>query len=529
MKRKKSVIALACGIAAVLSVIAGCGEKKTVQQGTGEVTTLTYWCPMESNIATRVQSFNDVEMYKQREKDSGIHIEFIHPALGQEGEQFNLLIASRELPDLVEYNWTGYQGGAQKAIDDGVIISLNDYMDKYAPNFKKAVTDKSELSPIYDKGSKTDEGIYFAFPCFNVGNYRTFGGPMIRKDWLDELGLKVPETLDDWTEALTAFKEKKGATAPLTCTKGFIIGGDIFSGGYNIGQGFYLDGDIVKYGVLQSEYKDYLALMKKWYGEGLLDQDFSTNKSNIVDANITMGKSGAVVGYLGGSMGRYLKQMQTEDPNYNLVCAPYPTLTANGENNFYLAEGDISYKYLAITTSCKNPEAAVEWADYLYSDEGYYLVNFGVEGKSYNMVDGKPVYTDVILNNPDGLSINEALGLYCRATAQAPGFKQAPEYLEQYYEFPQQTEGFMMWAENVENVRKHRLPEALSANADESEELAALSTDIRTYVDEMCLKFIMGEESLDNYDNFIETLKNSFNVDRYIEIEQNMYNRYLDR
>ena len=157
------------------------------------------------------------------------------------------------------------------------------------------------------------------------------------------------------------------------------------------------------------------------------------------------------------------------------------------------------------------------------------MVNFGVEGKSYNMVDGKPVYTDEILHNPDGLSINEALCLNCRATAQAPGFKQAPEYLEQYYEFQQQIDGFKMWAENVEGVRKTSIPEGLSAEADESEELSALNTDINTYVEEMSLKFITGEESFDNYDKFIETLKTTFNVDRYLEIEQNMYDRYLKR
>lgn len=48
---------------------------------------------------------------------------------------------------------------------------------------------------------------------------------------------------------------------------------------------------------------------------------------------------------------------------------------------------------IAITSSCKNPELAIEWCDYWYGEEGYYLLNFGVEGESYDMVDGKPVYT----------------------------------------------------------------------------------------------------------------------------------------
>ena len=199
------------------------------------------------------------------------------------------------------------------------------------------------------------------------------------------------------------------------------------------------------------------------------------------------------------------------------------------KNNFYLFEGDVFSRYLAISTQCKNPAAAAEWVDYLYSDEGYMMVNFGVEGKSYNMKDGKPVYTDEILHNPDGLSINEALCMNCRASAQAPGLKQAPEYLEQYYEFQQQVDGFKMWSENVDGARSTAIPEGLSALPEESEELAALGTDINTYVEEMCLKFITGEESLDHFDQFVQTLKSTFKVDRYIEIEQNMYDRYLKR
>lgn len=527
----KKVIASMLAAALTVSAVGltGCGGSKTAEPAE-QANSFTYWVPMNSNIATRIQNYNEVAMYQQREKDSGIHIDFIHPALGQEAEQFNLMIASRDLPDMVEYNWVNYQGGVQKAIDDGVIIELNDYIDEYAPNFKKRVSDGSELSQIYDKGSKTDSGSYFSFPCFNVGNYRTFGGLMIRKDWLDDLGLDVPETIDEWTTALKAFKEKKGASVPLTGTIQFYIGSsDAFNGAFNIGKGLYVDGNKIKYGPLEQGYKEYLALLNQWYKDGLLDQDFSTNKGTAVDANITNGKSGAVPGYLGSSMGRYLKQMQTENPSYNLVCAPYPVKNKGDKNNFYFFEGDVNSRYLTITTACKDPVTATKWADYFYSDEGYYLVNFGVEGKSYNMVDGKPVYTDEILHNPEGLSINEALGLNCRATSQAPGLKQAPEYLEQYYEFPQQVDGFKLWSENVEGVRSKKIPEGLSAAQDESEEMAALSADIYTYVEEMSLKFIKGEESLDKFDDFVNTLKTSFNVERYMEIEQNMYDRYLKR
>lgn len=134
MKKKLVTVALAGTVAAAVLGLTGCGGGGSdIKQPEEKATSFTYWVPMNANIATRIQNYNEVAMYQQREKDSGIHIEFIHPALGQEAEQFNLMIASRDLPDLVEYNWVNYQGGVQKAIDDGVIIKLNDYIDQYAP------------------------------------------------------------------------------------------------------------------------------------------------------------------------------------------------------------------------------------------------------------------------------------------------------------------------------------------------------------------------------------------------------------
>lgn len=126
MNKKICAAALAGTLALTALGLTGCGDGKTAES-TEKAASFTYWMPVDANIATRVQTYNEVEMYKQREKDSGIHIEFIHPSLGQEAEQFNLMVASRDLPDMVEYGWHGYQGGPQKAIDDGVIIALNDY------------------------------------------------------------------------------------------------------------------------------------------------------------------------------------------------------------------------------------------------------------------------------------------------------------------------------------------------------------------------------------------------------------------
>ena len=121
---------------------------------------------MDSVLATRVQSYNEVAMYQQREKDTGIHIDFIHPAVGQENEQFNLVLASGSLPDIIEFDWSTYVGGPQQAINDGLLLHWMDYME-YAPNYQKAMTE-GELADIYRRGSTTDDG-----PVFRLSSSET--------------------------------------------------------------------------------------------------------------------------------------------------------------------------------------------------------------------------------------------------------------------------------------------------------------------------------------------------------------------
>lgn len=524
----KRVAAITAGALLVTGVLAGCGEKKDKTDGS-DTKTFTYWAPLNSSIASRLNSLGEVEMYKELEKRTGVHIEFVHPPAGQEAEQFNLMIASREMYDMVEYVWPTYPGGPQKAIDDGVIISLNDLIDKKAPNFKKTVSGSDDISKSYNRGSKTDDGNYFAFPAFSKGSYRTFGGPMIRKDWLDELGLSVPETIDEWDTALRAFKEKKGADAPLTGFPAYFLTAlNSFHGAYGVDIGSYVEDGRVKYGPMEDGYEDVIALFAKWYKEGLLDRDILTNDSTLISSKITKGNSGAVTAMIGSGMGVYMKQSETE-PSYNLVATPYPVLKKGDKNTFITTDNDVVNAYLAITSECKNPELAAEWIDYMYSEEGMMLENFGIEGVSYTMENGKPKYTDVILNNPDGLSVNEALGLYTRAAYAAPGFNSLDDYLDQYYKYDQQKDAYKLWQKDSDEAKKKRIPEGLIPLAEESEEYTALKNDIDTYVQESLSKFIQGSEPIENYDKFKATLKNSLKIDRFLELQQKMYDRYLKR
>src|SRR5262249_16257886 len=145
----------------------------------------------------------------------------------QEQDQFNLLVASGKYPDIVEFDWLhNYAGGPAKAVKDGVIVRLNDLIDRFAPN----LTGLLAAHPDWRKQIVTDEGDIYGFPFLRgAPSLLTFMGPVIRGEWLEKLGLAVPRTLDEWHTMLSAFKAQnangRGTTLPFSPWANSIPGG----------------------------------------------------------------------------------------------------------------------------------------------------------------------------------------------------------------------------------------------------------------------------------------------------------------
>ena len=152
------------------------------------------------------------------------------------------------------------------------------------------------------------------------------------------------------------------------------------------------------------------------------------------------------------------------------------------------------------------------------------LYNFGIEGESYNMIDGYPTYTENITNNPEGTAMNVMMSEYCRSYDGGP-FIQDRRYYEQYAAKPQQQAAWEIWGES--NMLDHLLPNLYVSGEDQSE-LSSIDSAINTYMSEVVTKLIMGTESFDNYDKIIEELKDR-GIERAIEIRQKAYDAYLAR
>ncbi|GGA48986.1 extracellular solute-binding protein [Paenibacillus physcomitrellae] len=489
--------------------------------------TLSYYANF-TGTTPNVKSFNDVVAYQVKEQKTGIHIDFISPAVGttQGKDQFNLMMSSGDYPDIIEWGWPDYPGGGLAAMDNGVILPLNDYIDKYAPNFSKVLKDNPEVR----KQVTTDDGRIYAFPLLRIDPYLlTYEGPALRKDWLDKLGLQVPTTIDEWHTVLKAFKEQdpngnsKADEIPLLINKNLLLNfSNVFLNAWGINGQFSLKNGEIIYGPMQPEYKEFLQTMQDWYKEGLIDPDYAATDDKQKDAKVTGELLGAAEMAHSGGIGKYMTAMKSKDPKFELVGAPYPTLNKGDKPQLGQTGAMFGGVGAAITKSNKHIIESVKWLDYNYGEEGHMLFNFGVEGQSYNMVNGYPTYTDEIMKNPDGLSFGEAIGKY--ALPFGMPFVQDKRYQEQNAALPQQKAALATWMD-VDN--SGWLP-PLSFTTSESARAAALMADITTYRDEMFDKFVMGAESLDHFDQYAETL-NKMGINELLEIEKAAYERYVKR
>ncbi len=504
-----------------------------------EPLTLTYWVELNPNAAASMKTYGEMACYQELEKRTGLHIEFQHPPVGQAQEQFSLTMASQKYPDIIEHGWGGEAGGSStppggpaKYLKDGVIIRLNELIDKYAPNFRKLLADH----PDWRKQIVTDEGDIYGFPFIRGDPYlQTYQGPILRGDWLEKLGLQAPTTLDEWHTVLKAIKEKDPngngkadewpfnsfrGSGPAHALNGF--SNHAFVGAWGIGWEFYQEKGAVKYGPLQPEFKEFLKVMAQWFKEGLIDPDFVAMDRKLLDAKVTGSQLGSLVGNAGANLGVYMDALASKEPKFKLVGAPYPVLKKGDKP--VLGQYDFAYTGVAaaITTANQHVAETVKWLDYAYSPEGHLLFNFGVEGVSYKMEGGYPKYTDEILKNPE-FPVARAMPRYFRSSMNGP-FVQDRRYIEQYYGYPEQTEALKLWSAPSNEMQIPRT----TPTQEESKRFATIMTDVGARRDEVVIKIIMGAQPVEAWDQAVQQLK-QMGIEEAVKVQQAALDRYNKR
>ena len=229
------------------------GSEATSGEETPVLTVWSYW--------TNGDLYNDQgdwEYWQAIEEACNVDLQFVDSSGGKDA--LSLLAGTDDLPDIIIELEPTIPGGVQKLLLDGSIIPLNDLMDNgYMPNFKAYL----ESDPEVDKLCRNNEGLYAWAPMIRKPDSPlVFNGNMIRQDWLDELGLQMPETVQEMEDVLVAFKDQKGCDSAFS----FIYGNyNIMVNSFGIREGMYVDGDNkVHFGAIEDEYLDFLTLFNRW-------------------------------------------------------------------------------------------------------------------------------------------------------------------------------------------------------------------------------------------------------------------------
>ena len=477
--------------------------------------TLTIWKILDGSIADGGYTTSmDTPGFKAWCEKSGINVQLQEYA---DGTALVLALnGATTLPDMIMINAASYyNGGVAGMIADGLVQEVTpEMLEQYAPDYWAYINKPIYMNEIVQLDGKM---YYLAGHVFEENSmYRYWRGLFYRGDILDAIGKEVPQTIDEFYDVLVAMKEY-GVETPLVFQgkndlRECIKNGELTSAfGLACAGEYQLDGTW-HYGAYESEYKDVLAFLNKLYNEGLISVDYLSMEEATSRAMLCSGAAGVMYGnnsrlntYVGSLEGdAYLVGgyvIKGEGMEHALYSFADPMTTND----------DITY----ISADCQNVDLAMEFYNYLFTEEGNMIRNYGIEGESYVIgEDGKPAYTEFITNNPDGHSMDGMSRSY--ALINWPGIH-ANDQLAMRHPEASQFVAYERWSDTDHDstvvVHTNVLDEYLDEYTD-------LWTDIDLYISECRAKFISGEMSVENdFDSYIETLK-SMGMDRVVEIKQ---------
>lgn len=498
-----------------------------------EPAALTLWTRTNFAGDAPLNTYADCKCIQQAEALTGVHIDFTEVSDMTEGESFNLMIAAGDYCDLI-YNFLGNYGSASKAISEGIIVDLRDYLDQ-CPIYDGFL----ERNPDVAQKITTDDGALGAFYKVAEHEGRVYEGWVIRQDWLDQLKMEAPVTVDDWHDVLTAFKDTFDPSMPLamgssgtynSLTSAWTAAYISTMGGYNDTFCAWPDGSVT-FGPTSDEFLQYLTTMHQWYEEGILSKDFVSfelhGPFSTFTSVVTTGESGifpAQADYISN----YIETGRTTDPNYDLSGIVNIHLDADQPIPAHTSSSEL--QSIFSVTDGPNAALAVQWCDFWYSDVGSRLCTYGIEGESYELdANGVPQYTDLILSNPDGYSTDGMKMLYCvnyctlfDPDAEKGTLDPVAEAAVQVWTADQAINTAAEDCYSIVNL------DYLTLTTEEAEAFAEKDADINTYVSEYTLKFITGDTDLSEYAAYCKTVED-MGVQDVLEIIQNAYTRYCSR
>lgn len=348
-------------------------------------------------------------------EETGVSIRFITPG-GNENEKLNALIAADSLPDLITLGW--WEPQVDQMIDDGKVYALNELADEYDAYFYE-VSD----ADVVNWYTKEDGNIYSYPNSFftakdieshdNISSNQTF---LVRKDIYEAIGSPDMTT----PEGFSAAVKKAQEMFPTVDGESLIpVGAHVFNDQGNVSFDQYLMNFLAvpfeENGELYDRYtnEDYITWLKMFRRlgeEGLLADDIFIDQRTQTEEKMVEGRYFCML-YQYTDMVSQQKELYVNHPERIYLAVDGPK-NAAGDDPTLPTSGINGWTVTLISKNCEHPERAIALMDYMLSEHGQLCLSLGVEGETFDYVDGKPVVKEEVnaLLNTDRQAYNERYG-----------------------------------------------------------------------------------------------------------------------
>lgn len=466
-----------------------------------------------------MSTYGDFETIAQGTEKIGVTPEWQALSAMSGDTQFNLIVASGDYPDVFTSIDKYYAGSFAKALEDEVIITLDDYIETGMPEYWNLIHEDPDLL----RAVTNDDGEYTAW--YSIFDKTIVNeGYFIRTDWLDKVDMEIPTTIEEMNNFAYAIKSELNLESVLMMGQGMDtlcsawgIGSTVATGA---GFAYHREGDALVADITSDAYKDYVTQLHQWYVDGIVSQNFSEldtgNMSGDMERELGANRT-AICSTMVNSLDNLLTLSQ--DPGYDLAAM---VVTVDG-GNIHTGTGERQFDSCCISSQCD--EALIPyilgWMNYWYTEEGAMAASYGVEGLDYEInADGSISYLPNITEN----SLGYPPMLYSRARCFA-GAAFGLMYQDRTVPFftDAQINAINTWTARTDN--KAAVPKTLSLNTEESQVVAQYATDLATYISEEIPKFVTGDQDMGQWDAFMENVA-GMHVDELLAAYQGAFDRF---
>ncbi len=497
-----------------------------------EPITLTVLYPRQ----TQHGDFDTMWFIDQVEKETGIRLKILPVESAGWSEKMNLAFASDDLPDLFFAGVT--PSDCAKYGMAGKLIPLNDLLEEYAPN---AIRLLSGVSNGYRNVTADDGNIYF-MPAYNLtARDMIYRSGSINTAWIEKLGMEAPHTVEELYEVLKAIRDNDAdgdgdpnneiplsfkfnmdsnadATTPILVAYGFV------NHRHDV-----IDGQYV-YVPMQDNYREYLRYMNRLWEEDLLDHEVFTQTADQLSAK----EKNFIVAMVSSADAHSYLAVEEQKAAYSLI----GPLTSEFNQTLYwpasFAEAAAGAGMFAVTSSCKDPVAAVKLLNYFYSDHCSTMTKCGPEAGQWGGEGGwsQVVAEDGTVSYSIAFDTSKYTGFWdfrCKnglmnmpfvyASSQAAIVTGAEYYAHRVSE--------MIFDSGCYENRREGYPQGVAFTEDEQDTLA-MYVLLDNQVSLWCAQFINGERDINDDAAWAEYLAmiESMDVETMIETRQAAYDRW---